>query len=144
MFSLLFQLIIVKQRLIWHFVCLQSIFIWVYFNLVYIYECIEISTVFRGVHQTAQTAKTTPKPSTKWHNRTILQITVHRITPHCMVQCGLRFYNKKIAQTAPHRTAPFYILIYLIIFNIKYIINSLITLVFPKKKKSLIILASVD
>ena len=32
-----------------------------------------------------------------------------------------------------HRIAPFYILIYLIIFNIKYIINSLITLVFSKK-----------
>ena len=48
-----------------------------------------------------------------------------------MVQCGLRFYNKKTAQTTPH---PLYILINLFIFNIKYIINSLITLVFQKKK----------
>ena len=49
-------------------------------------------------------------------------------------------------RTAPH---PLYILIYLFIFNIKYIIISLITLVFKKekkkkKKKSLITLASVD
>ena len=49
-----------------------------------------------------------------------------------MMQCGLRFYNKKTAQTAPH---PLYILIYLFIFNIKYIINSLITLIFFFKKK---------
>ena len=35
-------------------------------------------------------------------------------------------------RTAPH---PLYILIYLFIFNIKYIINSLISLVFKKKKK---------
>ena len=42
----------------------------------------------RGVHQTA-------KISPKWHNRT---------TPHRMVQCGLRFYNKKIAQITLHRT----------------------------------------
>ena len=47
-----------------------------------------------------------------------------------MVQCGLRFYNKKTAQTAPS----LYINIYIYI-NIKYIINSLITLVFKKKKK---------
>ena len=56
-----------------------------------------------------------------------------------MVQCGLRFYNKKPAQTTLH---PLYILIYLFIFNIKYIINSLITLAL--KKKSLIIIESVD
>ena len=56
-----------------------------------------------------------------------------------MMQCGLRFYNKKTAQTTPH---PFYILIYLIIFNIKYIINSLMALIF--QKKSLITLASVN
>ena len=74
----------------------------------------------RGVHQTAQI---TPKPLAKWYNCT---------APHRMVQCGLRFYNKKTAQTAPH---PLYILIYLFIFNIKYIIKSLITLVFKKKKK---------
>ena len=85
----------------------------------------------RGVHQTVQIAKTTPKPPAKWHNRTAPQVIVHRTAPHRMVQCGLRFYNKKTAQTAPH---PFYILIYLIIFNIKYIINSLITLVFKRKK----------
>ena len=58
------------------------------------------------------------------------------------MQCDLQFYNKKIAQTAPHRTLSIYY-IYLIIFNIKYIINSLITLVF-KKKKGLITLTSVD
>ena len=58
-----------------------------------------------------------------------------------MEQCGLWFYNKKTAQTAPH---PLYILIYLIIFNIKYIINSLITLVLTQKKKSLITLTNVD
>ena len=34
----------------------------------------------------------------------------------------------------PHKLHSLYILIYLIIFNIKYIINSLITLVFQKKK----------
>ena len=28
--------------------------------------------------------------------------------PHRMVQCGLRFYNKKTAQTAPHRTLSLY------------------------------------
>ena len=49
-----------------------------------------------------------------------------------MMQYCLQFYNKKIAQTAPH---PLYKLIYLFIFNIKYIINSLITLVFYNKKK---------
>ena len=49
-----------------------------------------------------------------------------------MVQCNLRFYNKKTAQT--DRTHPLYILIYLFIFNIKYIINSLMILVFKKKK----------
>ena len=89
--------------------------------------------ISRGVYQTTQTAKIAPKPSAKWHNRTAPQVILHRTAPHRMVQCGLRFYNKKTAQTAPHRTL--YILIYLIIFNIKYIINSLITLVFPKKKK---------
>ena len=65
---------------------------------------------------------------------------MQRTAPYRMVQCGLQFYNKKTTQTAPH---PLYILIYLIIFHIKYIINSLITRVL-KKKKSLIILASVD
>ena len=44
----------------------------------------------------------------------------------------------------PHKPHPLYMLIYLFIFNIKYIINSLITLFFKKKKKSLIILSSVD
>ena len=74
----------------------------------------------RGVHQTAQTAKTARKCR-------------NRIAPHCMVQCGLRFYNKK---TAPQ---PFYILIYLFIFNIniKYIINSLITLASVDQKSQL-------
>ena len=82
--------------------------------------------VLRSVHQTA------PKPPAKWYNHTAPQVIVYRTAPHRMVQCGLRFYNKKTAQTAPH---PFYLLIYLFIFNIKYIINSLITLVFKKKKK---------
>ena len=58
-------------------------------------------------------------------------VWLHRIAPYRMVHCGLQFYNKKTAQIAPH---PFYILIYLIIFNIKYIINSLIILGFQKKK----------
>ena len=56
-----------------------------------------------------------------------------------MMQCGLWFYNKK-----PHKPHPLYILTYLFIFNIKYIINSLINPSFPKKKKSLITLVSVD
>ena len=59
-------------------------------------------------------------------------------TAWCSAVC--RFIIKKTAQTAPH---PLYILIYLFIFNIKYIINNLTTLVF-KKKKSLITLASID
>ena len=83
----------------------------------------------RGVHQTAKTA---PKPPAKKQNHTAPQVIVHHTAPHRMVQCSLRFYNKKTAQTTPHHL---YILIYLIIFNIKYIINSLITLVFQKKKK---------
>ena len=74
----------------------------------------------RGVHQTAQTAKTASKPPTKRHNctaphRTASNSALHCIAPHC---------------TAPH---PLYILIYLFIFNIKYISNSLITLLFKKK-----------
>ena len=65
------------------------------------------------------------------------QVIVHRTTWYSAV-CG--FIIKK-----PHKPHPLYILIYLIIFNIKYIINSLITLVFKKKKKkSSITLASVD
>ena len=68
------------------------------------------------------------------------QVIVHHIALHRKVQCDLRFYNKKTTQTTPH---PLYILIYLFIFNIKYIINSIITLVF-KKKKGLITLTSVD
>ena len=67
-----------------------------------------------------------PKPSTKWHNRITPQLTVH-----CMVQYSLQFYNRK---TAPHHLHSFYILIYLF-FNIKYINNSLISLVFNQKKK---------
>ena len=66
----------------------------------------------RGVHQTAKTAS---KPPTKWHNCIAPQVILHR--------------------SAPHRTTTsLYILIYLIIFNIKYIINSLITLVLKRKK----------
>ena len=57
-----------------------------------------------------------------------------------MMQCDLWFYNKK-----PHKLHPLYILIYLFIFNIKYIINSLINPFFPKKKKkSLITFVSID
>ena len=33
--------------MIWNFVCLQSIFIWICFDLVYFYGCIEISIVFK-------------------------------------------------------------------------------------------------
>ena len=43
---------------------------------------IEIS---RGVHHTAQTAKTAPKPLAKWHNHTAPQVIVHRTTPHRIV-----------------------------------------------------------
>ena len=43
---------------------------------------IEIS---RGVHHTAQTAKTTPKPLAKWHNHTAPQVIVHHTTPHRIV-----------------------------------------------------------
>ena len=46
-------------------------------------------TVYRGVHQTAQTTKTAPRLPAKWHNRITPQITVHRTTPHHMMQCGL-------------------------------------------------------
>ena len=85
-----------------------------------------------------QTAKIAPKSPAKLHNRTAPQIILHRTATHRMVQCGLRFYNKKTPQTAPHRIAPFYILMYLIIFKIKDIINSLITLVFQKNKKKIV------
>ena len=74
--------------------------------MVYGYE------ISRGVHQTAQTAKIAPKPSAKWHNRIAPQVILHRTAPHRMVQCGLRFYNKKTVQTALHRT-----LLYINIFN---------------------------
>ena len=57
-----------------------------------------VTSITRGVHQTAQTAL---KPPVKWHNRIAPQVIVHRTAPHSMVQCGLRFYNKKTAQTAP-------------------------------------------
>ena len=80
------------------------------------------------------------KPSkllAKWHNQTVSQVIVHRTAPHCTTWCSAvcGFIIRKPHKphcTAPH---PFYILIYLFIFNIKYIINSLITLVFKKKKK---------
>ena len=55
-------------------------------------SCLTAITTYMGVHQTAQTSKTAPKPPAKWHNRT---------APHRMMQCSLRFYNKKTAQTAP-------------------------------------------
>ena len=54
------------------------------------------SLLSRGVHQitkTTQSAKNTPKPPAKWHNRTAPQVTVCRIAPHCMMQCGLQFNN---------------------------------------------------
>ena len=62
----------------------------------------------RGVHQTAQTAKITPKSPTKQYNRTAPQVIVHRTAPHRIVQCSLQFYNKKTAQTTPHRTLSIY------------------------------------
>ena len=73
-------------------------------------------------------AKTAPKPPVKGHN-----CTASHHTTWCCTVCS--FIIRKLHK--PHRTAPhtLYILIYLIIFNIKYIINSLITLVFKKKKK---------
>ena len=86
-----------------------------------------------GVYQTAQT---TPKSPTKWYNRTILHHTAWCSAVYSFI---IRKPHKPHHNT-PH---PLYILIYLIIFNIKYIINSLITLVF-KKKKSLITLINVD
>ena len=79
----------------------------------------------RGVHQTTQIAKTEPKLPVKWHNRTALQVIVYRTTWYSAVW---GFIIRK-----PHKPHPLYILIYLFIFNIKYIINSLITLVFKKK-----------
>ena len=93
--------------------------------------------MIKGVHQTAKTAKTAPKPLIKWHNRITLHRTASNSAPHRMVQCGLRFYNKKTTQTAPSLYINIYIYIYFFffLFNIKYIINSLITLVFFKKKK---------
>ena len=62
----------------------------------------------RGVHQTAQTVKIAPKPPVKWYNCTALQVIVHRTALHHAVQCGLRFYNKKVTQTALHRTLSIY------------------------------------
>ena len=84
----------------------------------------------RGVHQTVktvQTVKIASKSLAKWHNRTGPQVIL-RHTAWCSAVCG--FIIRK-----PHKPhASFYILIYLIIFNIKYIINSLISLVFLQKK----------
>ena len=51
----------------------------------------------RGVHQTAQTIETAPKPLAKWHNRITPQVTMHCTALHSMVQCSLQFYNKKTA-----------------------------------------------
>ena len=79
----------------------------------------------RGVHLTAQIVKTTPKPSAKWYNPTTPQVTVHHIGPHCMVQCNLRFYNNKIAQTAllvPSLYINIYIYIYFLMLNILLIV----------------------
>ena len=67
------------------------------------------------------------KPLAKWHNCTAPQVTVHRTAWYSAV-CG--FIIRK-----PNKLHRFYILIYLFIFNIKYIINSLIALIFKKKKK---------
>ena len=38
-------------------------------------KIVKCDVEIRGVHQTA---KTTPKSPVKWHNHTVLQITVHR------------------------------------------------------------------
>ena len=68
------------------------------------------SVLSRSVHQITKIA---PKSLAKWYNYIAPQLTAHH--------------------TTPHRTAPsLYINIY---FNIKYIINNLITLVFNKNKK---------
>ena len=86
------------------------------------------TSISRSVHQIVQTAKIAPKLLAKWHNRIASQVIVHR-TVWCSTICG--FIIRQLHKL--HRTAPsLYINIF--IFNIKYIFNSLITLVFKKKK----------
>ena len=98
---------------------------------IYIYSFFLETHNIRGVHQIEQIAKTTLKPPTKWHNHIAPQVTVHR-TARCSAICGFIIRKShKPHHTTPH---PLYILIYLF-FNIKYIINSLITLIFKKEKK---------
>ena len=76
-----------------------------------------LNAMIKGVHQTAKTA---PKPLIKWHNRITLHRTASNSTPHHAVQCGLRFYNKKTAQTAPSLYINIYI--YILILNILLIV----------------------
>ena len=83
---------------------------------------ISISSLLLSAH--LQNSKIAPHR--KW------QYTTLHLTAWCNAIYG--FITRKLHK--PHRTHPLYILIYLFIFNIKYIINSLITLVFnPQKKK---------
>ena len=81
------------------------------------------------------------KPQKSHQNHPQNGITAPHHTAWCSAVCG--FIIRKPHK--PHRTAPhiLYILIYLFIFNIKYIINSLITLVF-EEIFFLITLESVD
>ena len=72
-----------------------------------------LNAMIKGVHQTAKTAKTAPKPLIKWHNRITLHRTASNSALHRMVQCGLRFYNKKTAQTAPSLYINIYTYIYI-------------------------------
>ena len=88
--------------------------------------------VFTKPHKPQKPHQNHPRNDIIAQHRT--QVIVHCTAPHRMMQCGLWFYNKKTTQTTPHAPHPLYILIYLFILNIKYIINSLITLVKKKKK----------
>ena len=69
------------------------------------------------------------KPQKPHQNRPQNGITALHHIAWCSAVCGF-IIRKCTNHTASH---PLYILIYLFIFNIKYIINSLITLVFKKK-----------
>ena len=98
-------------------------FFFVYMGLmIYIYI---LQATVRGVHQTAQTAKTASKPPVKWHNRTTPQVTMHRTTL-CSVVCD--FIIRKLHKS--HRIASsLYIIIFIFLILNILLINSLITLV---------------
>ena len=72
-------------------------------------------TTPRGIHQTAQTTKTTSKLPAKWHNRTAPQIIVYH-TAWCSAVCGFIIWK-------PHRTAPHPLYIYKIRTKDQYINN---------------------